>query len=120
MQQSVAKRKTESLDLNATALSNQCTDKPERTKLDFFRDAAGTNIKYRSITGRWDQDPIYRASLRAEGGPWARRVVLWDDIAVNGDKSKRFKVQSHKAERATIWNGSKIVIADKIWTRHRR
>ena len=70
---------------------NNCTEMPDNVgrKLynnEFKNDAAGTNIKYRSITDRWEQDQMYRASPQA-GGKTRLEVVLWDEIVVNEDKS---------------------------------
>ena len=42
-----------------------------------------------------------------------REVVLWDDIAVNEDRSNDPRYKRTKAERATLWSVSQIVSADK-------
>ena len=90
----------------ASALSSNCTEKPENTgitsyKNDFERDAAGTKIKHRFVADWWDKEQIYGASLQAEGNTW-RDVVLCDHIPVNEVKSDDPRYTCTKTERPTL------------------
>ena len=74
-------------------------------------DAAGTISKCLAIRDRWDQYQIYRAILQAAGRK-GRDVVLWDDIAVNEDRSNDPRHYRPHAEGVHLWSGSNVDSSD--------